>query len=246
MSVDLLPLLRELTIAGLAFTQSNRGQTSEARVHAVLAGQAGQAVTTEAELSGLFKSNGAFSTLTTKRFIRLVDTNDGSNTICPIAFVDGDLSGKHPYLRIQLVLITYTAQQNTASQCLLIRFETPEGGDPAGTGMHDYYHSQLCAELRIDRSPKTFGISKSIAWGAASCPAWPIDASTPLQLLTCVVFALYGKTEGARILRKAYANSFDELIEEMHFTFPAKVAVPQLPSPTAAKSKKKKPRRKRR
>ena len=47
-----------------------------------LAGKAGQAVTTEVELSDIFRSDAAFSTLATKRFIRLEDTIEG-----PLRFV---------------------------------------------------------------------------------------------------------------------------------------------------------------
>jgi hypothetical protein len=69
--------------------------------------------------------------------------------------------------------------------------------------------------------------------------------STPLQLLMCVVFALYGKAEGVRILRKAYGNSLDELINDMHFAFPAKAAISQPPK-SATKKKSKKTTKKRR
>ena len=123
--------------------------------------------------------------------------------------------------------MAHTPQPGDITQCLLMRFETPEGHDPAGEGKHDYYHSQLCTELRIDRSTATVGIPECIAWGAVSCPAWPVDASTPLQLLACVIFALYGKADGMRILRKVYGRSLDNLIEDMHFAFPAKKAAPR-------------------
>lgn len=239
MSVDILPLLTELTVAGQAYAQSIRGKTSEARVHETLAGKAGQAVTSEAELKTLFRNDGAFSTLATRRFIRLPDTRDGPNVICPIVFLDGDLSTQHPYLRVQLVIVTHSPHDNTAPQCLLIRFETPENGNPAGTGMHDYYHSQLCQELRVDRSTKTFPIPSSIAWGALSCPAWPIDASTPLELLTCVIFALYGKADGLRILRSAYGNRLDELIADMHFVIPGKaIATAPQKKPSASRKRR--------
>jgi hypothetical protein len=236
-SADILPLLVELTTAGQTYAQSYRGQTSEARVQRALAGKAGQAVTTEAELSGIFRSDAAFSTLATKRFLRLADTVEGSRTICPIAFVDGDLSRQHPYLRVQLIIVAHTSQPEDAAQCLLMRFETPEGEDPAGEGKHDFYHSQLCTELRIDRSAATVSIPECIKWGAVSCPAWPIDASTPLQLLACIVFALYGKVDGMRILRKVYGDHLDNLIEDMHFAFPAKTAaLVRVPKRTAKRN----------
>jgi hypothetical protein len=154
-------------------------------------------------------------------------------------YLDGDFSGQHPYLRVQLIVVAHTSQSGNAPQCLLMRFETPEGKDPAGNGKHDYYHSQLCTELRIDRSAASFIIPERIMWGAVSCPAWPVDASTPLQLLACVVFSLYGKLDGMRILRKVYGASLDALIEDMHFVFPA-----QQPAPKQ-RSKSKPPRKRR-
>jgi hypothetical protein len=241
-SLDILPLLVELTTAGQIYARSYRGQSSEALVQQALAGKAGQAVTTKEELNGLFRSDAAFSTLATKRFIRLVDTINGPHTICPIAFLDGDLSREHPYLRIQLIIVTHTSQPNATTQCLLMRFETPEGNDPAGVGMHDYYHSQLCTELRIDGSTAAVKIPQCITWNAVSCPAWPVDASTPLHLLACVVFALYGKADGMRILRNAYRKRLDSLISDMHFAFPAKAVITQ-PSKRASKKKSRRKRR---
>jgi hypothetical protein len=242
-SANILPLLVELTTTGQTYTRSNRGLESEAQVQETLAGKAGQAVTTEAELKAIFKSDTPFSTLTTKRFIRFVDTNDGPNTICPIAFLDGDFSGGHPYLRIQLVIVTHSSQPGNAAQCLVMRFETPEGNDPASQGKHGYYHSQLCTELRLDRSTAGFSIPQCISWSAVSCPAWPIDASTPLQLLACVVFALYGKVDGMRTLRNAYGKDLDGLMAEMHFVFPSPLSKFDRASKRVRRTKAKKKRK---
>jgi hypothetical protein len=84
----------------------------------------------------------------------------------------------------------------------------------------------VLVELRIDRSTKSFSIPQCISWGAASCPAWPVDASTPFQLLACVVFALYGKVDGMRTLRKAYGKQLDHLMAKMHFMFPRQTSTP--------------------
>jgi hypothetical protein len=109
--------------------------------------------------------------------------------------------------------------QDSDLQCLLIRFETPEGLNPAGQGRHDYYHSQLCTSFYIDGPNDTFSFEKRISWHALSCPAWPLDAKTPAHLLACLVFALYGKPEGYRTLQQAFGRSIKDYIDEMHFVF---------------------------
>jgi hypothetical protein len=219
-STEILPLLLELNTAGRSQGLTLRGQASEARVQEILQGTAGTAFTAETELKAVFKFDGPFSTLTNRRFIRLADIRKGPRTICPMAFLDGDFSKGHPRLRIQLIIVSLTPQGNEKPQCLIMRFETPEGSDPAGQGEHDYYHSQLCTELRVDSSTKTFRIPNCMAWNAVSCPAWPVDASTPFQLLACLVFSLYGKVEGMLTLRRAYRSGLDELMDRMHFAFP--------------------------
>jgi hypothetical protein len=124
------------------------------------------------DLDKIIMANGKFSTLTTRRFIRFADTNVKQRTICPIAYLDGDLSKKHPRLRIQLVIITHTQSPEDKPECLLLRFETPEGADPAVIGKHDYYHSQICTHFQIDGPNNTFTIPIRMMWRAHSCPAW--------------------------------------------------------------------------
>jgi hypothetical protein len=237
---DIIPLLATLATAGQNHVQTNAGQTSEARMQQALAGQAGQAVTDPKELNSLININTKFSTLKTRKYIRLADTNQGQRTICPIAYLDGDFSGDHPRLCVQLIIVTHTALPGDKSECILMRFETPEGKDPAGTGKHDFYHSQLCTELRIDGPGNTFSIPNCISWSALSCPAWPMDATTPLHLLCCVIFSLYGKREGVRILRTAYGDDLDNLIKGMHFSFssPAATRLAVRPKVKMRKSKR--------
>jgi hypothetical protein len=209
-----------------------------------LAGQAGIAFANPGELNDLIKSDAEFSTVKTRRYIRLEDTKEGQRTICPIVYLDGDFSRKHPRLCLQLIIITHTELQDDQAECLLLRFETPEGSDPAGTGKHDYYHSQLCTDLRIDGPSNTVNVPGCVSWRAVSCPAWPIDAKTPLHLLACVVFALYGKANGMRILRGAYGDSLDKLIADMHFSFPSPSVRPSRARTRQARKKRKSKNRK--
>jgi hypothetical protein len=190
----------------------------------------------EEDLTALIKSDVSFSTAAQGRFIRLEDTNDGSRSVSPLIYIDGDFSGAHPQFRIQLIVVTHNAAGDEP-QCLLLRFETPEGNDPSGRGKHDYYHSQLCKDLRSGGPNQTFTVPDYVSWLTLSCPAWPLDAKSPTHLLACVIFSLYGKLEGAHILRRAYGDKFSDRISGMHFTFEA------APVPRARRKAKLPPKR---
>lgn len=219
MTTDIIPLLETLRTSGLSFAESNIGQRSDARLYSALADQAGTRLTNEEDLAELIKANAEFSTSEQRRFIRLEDTNDGSRTISPLIYVDGDFTKKHPRFRVQLVLVSYNSAAGDDAQCLLLRFETPEGIDPSGTGKHDYYHSQLCTSFRRAGSSDTFTVPDCVSWLTLSCPAWPLDARTPIHLLACVIFALYGKLDGVRILQRAYGRTLLKHLDGMHFVF---------------------------
>jgi hypothetical protein len=218
-SADIVPLLETLRIAGLSFLETNAGQSSEARLQGMLANQAGTALTKKGDLTALIKDDGHFSTAELRRYIRLADTNDGNRAISPIIYVDGDFSRKYPLFRVQLIVVTGTNIPEDTAQCLLLRFETPEGDDPSGSGKHDYYHSQLCTSFRITGPDNAIAVPDSLSWLALSCPAWPLDAKTPVHLLACVIFALYGKSDGVRLLQQAYGDKLEASMEGMHFAF---------------------------
>jgi hypothetical protein len=207
-----------------------------------VANQAGKPLATPEELASLFKSGGRFSTVKGRRFIRLRDTQDAQRVMSPLVYLDGDFSADHPSLRIQLLIVSHEKQSDSDLQCLLLRFETPEGLNPAGQGRHDYYHSQLCTSFYIDGPNDTFSFDKCISWQALSCPAWPLDAKTPAHLLACLVFALYGKTEGYRTLQEAFGQSIKEYIDEMHFVFEGPST--QKPSKASRREIRKKKKRK--
>jgi hypothetical protein len=71
-----------------------------------------------------------------------------------------------------------------------------------------------------------------------------MDAKTPLHLLVCVVFALYGKAEGSQILQTAYGSDSRKVMDGMHFAFPHPVTTP--PGQMAKKRKRSKKARRRR
>ena len=241
MVTDVIPLLETLLTDGVSFSQSSRGYPSDQRLYQALGAQVGGPMMKQEDLTALIKGDTSFSTAAHGRFIRLEDTNDGSRSISPLIYVDGDFRETHPRFCIQLVVVTHSTAGDKP-QCLLLRFETPEGKDPSGHGKHDYYHSQLCKDLRSGGPNDTIAVPDSISWLTLSCPAWPLDAKSPIHLLACVVFSLYGKLEGARILRKAYGDKFAERLSGMHFMFevaPPPFAARKTTQPRKSRSRKK-------
>jgi len=236
-AADILPLLSTLTESGQAYVLSAEGLPLEARVQRILQGQAGNPVASAEELGKLIKDNTKFSTVKSKRFIRLRDTREGPRILSPLIYLDGDLSKTHPRLSVQMIIVAHT---DSDAGCLLLRFETPEGGDPMGEGKHDFYHSQLCTFLRTDGPNDIFSIPNSMLWSAESCPAWPMDAKKPVHLLACVLFALYGKPEGVRLLKDAYGDTFGDQIVGMHFSFPSLFSSKSVPTPKQPRIARKK------
>jgi hypothetical protein len=216
---DIIRLLEVLRAAGISFIESNSGVGSETRLYKILEGKVGTAVVGKEDLATIIKMDESFSMAVQARFIRLQDTSDGGRSVSPLIYLDGDFSQENPRLSIQLILAAHDASGDE-SQCLLLRFESPESADPAGKGKHDYYHSQLCKDLRKTGPNDTFAVPASISWPALSCPALPLDAQTPTHLLACLIYALYGKIEGATIMRRAYGEKFAERLSGMHFAFP--------------------------
>ena len=162
----LIQLLETLRASGDTFVRSLEGTKSEARLQKALANQAGTSLATPEELASLFKSGSRFSTVKGKRFIRLRDTEDAQRVMSPLVYLDGDFSSDHPSLRIQLLIASYEKQSDNDLQCMLLRFETPEGLNPAGQGKHDYYHSQLCTSFYIDGPNNTFSFANCMQWQA--------------------------------------------------------------------------------
>ena len=84
------------------------------------------------------------------------------------------------------------------------RFETPEIGEN-----HNYYHCQPCLNFGTKEDPP---VSHAIERSAYD-PTWPIAASDSVELLLCLVLALYGFDEFRRIdaelmsIRAASRNS---------------------------------------
>lgn len=62
------------------------------------------------------------------------------------------------------------------------RFETPEDGDN-----HNFYHAQPCRSMGAKDDPIEHSLPISVR-----DPTWPLAAGNALELLLCVVTALYG------------------------------------------------------
>lgn len=71
------------------------------------------------------------------------------------------------------------------------RFEMPEAGDN-----HNYYHSQPCRNLGSRQEP----IAEALPLPERN-PTWPLAASSPLELLLCLVLSIRGM-QGLRHLNE--------------------------------------------
>lgn len=78
------------------------------------------------------------------------------------------------------------------------RFETPEDGDN-----HNFYHAQPCRSMgrKDDEVEVALPVSSRM-------PTWPIAASSALELLLCLLAALYG-LEGLRKVRNKLYEDVD-------------------------------------
>jgi hypothetical protein len=95
-----------------------------------------------------------------------------------------------------------------------VRFESPEGS-AAGTGfgVHNYYHAQLCRDLRPHHDRATL-----IDWLPVTQPAFPLDAVDDESLLAAMLIALYGAsflTEITRALGELPASVKDMRLVQM-------------------------------
>jgi hypothetical protein len=217
---DLVPVLVSLFNKSETFRQTRRGIESENVVQSALENRAGAAFGRVEDIKRLFIGQKKFSTTEPPRYLRLPDIEEGGDRVTPLVYLDGELSDTKPFLSLQVALIVHSKVAGAVSKKFAMRFETPEGSE----SRHDYYHSQLCNQLRrggVANSALDLGLD--IDWFPISHPAWPVDAGSPSELLACLVFALYGKRVGSDIIREAGEISgrdiFSELLGNMRANF---------------------------
>jgi hypothetical protein len=90
-----------------------------------------------------------------------------------------DFGRNIPEIRCRLELFLFN--DNLEIQSLGYRFESPEGQNIGGAGVHHFYHIQLIRTL-----PST------LDWLPETQPAFPIDADDPVKLLLGLLISLYG------------------------------------------------------
>jgi len=109
-----------------------------------------------------------------------------------------------PEIRCRLELFLLT--DSTELQSLGYRFESPEGQNDEGTGVHHYYHIQII-------QPPT-SIS-GVEWLPETQPAFPINADDPVKLMLSLLISLYGLNYLSTILRDANIKDLDKYIKDI-------------------------------
>lgn len=115
-----------------------------------------------------------------------------------------DFGRNLPEIRIRLELLLM--DNHGIPNSLGYRFESPEGLDDLGKGLHHYYHAQLI------QSPPN-----NIDWLPEKQPAFPLYAKSPVGLFLNLLTSLYGLDYIGRILRDADIFSLDTYIEQLGY-----------------------------
>ncbi|MBL8207562.1 MAG: hypothetical protein JNM09_25240 [Blastocatellia bacterium] len=114
----------------------------------------------------------------------------------PMVHLKFDFSRNLPEIRIRLGL--FLKQSNGEQNSFGLRYESPEGTDAEGKGIHHYYHVQLIRGFKKD---KDFTIYQCPTWLPVTQPALPLPANDSVSLLLCFISSLYGMTELQRLLQ---------------------------------------------
>ncbi len=115
-----------------------------------------------------------------------------------------DFTGEVPRNSFQVAGFWFCEDELRASAW---RFEGPEQSQPETLSHHGYHHAQPCTHLlRLNSdfhreqvpliyTPASVGVDDS--------PTFPLDAASCTDLIVCLMVALYGRREAARLLQGA-------------------------------------------
>ncbi len=95
--------------------------------------------------------------------------------------INYDFGRNIPEIRCRLEMFLIDKDDESPLKSLGCRFESPEGQNDQGKGIHHYYHIQII-------QPPT----SNITWLPVNQPAFPLNADNPVKLLLCVLVSLYG------------------------------------------------------
>jgi hypothetical protein len=94
---------------------------------------------------------------------------------------------------VRLVLIRWLSSSQKPENVVGLRFESPHGSPDGDGGAHSFHHSQMLA-LVVKGDEKT-RVSDVDEWALDSQPSFPIQATTPCDLLWAAAVTAYGKAE---------------------------------------------------
>lgn len=113
-----------------------------------------------------------------------------------------DFGRNIPEIRCRLEL--FLLNDDLDIQSLGYRFESPEGLNDHGAGIHHYYHIQMI-------QPPTSLVE--IDWLPVTQPAFPINADDPVKLILILLVSLYGLDYLWKILRECNIWGLDDYIK---------------------------------
>jgi hypothetical protein len=113
-----------------------------------------------------------------------------------------DFGRNIPEVRCRLEL--FLLNVNAEIRSLGYRYESPEGKNIQGGGVHHYYHIQL-----------TKPPISNVDWLPETQPAFPVDADGPVKLILSVLISLYGLNYLGTILRDANIPDLDKHIKSI-------------------------------
>ena len=119
----------------------------------------------------------------------------------PLMNVIYDFTAEHDVVGFQVV--GYWLVDNFEWRASAWRFECPERpGDDGNISQHAYFHVQPCQGLRTLNGDMQVPYAPSDAQPGDG-PTFPLDAADPIDLLICLLIALYGRRQAAELIREA-------------------------------------------
>jgi hypothetical protein len=122
-----------------------------------------------------------------------------SRIMIPRITLKCDFGKNIPEIRCRLEL--FLLANDTTLQSLGYRFESPEGKNDQGAGVHHYYHIQII-------QPPT----SRLDWLPDTQPAFPINADNPVKLILSLLISLYGRGYLGTILKESRIKGLEEYV----------------------------------
>ncbi|MDY7229029.1 hypothetical protein [Hyalangium rubrum] len=127
-----------------------------------------------------------------RAFIYLKPPEKASRSL-PVLNLNCDFSGSLPNVGLRLAFFLLDDDKRPVS--IGFRFETPHGVD-GEEGLHDYYHAQPINSFFKDSD----NLLNCPPWLPCKLPAFPLQAQTPVELLSCLLLSIYGRDGIRRVM----------------------------------------------